>query len=70
MTTNTITFYATTNTGFTNALYIYRSTNLLMNPWYLAASNIARSNTGTNTWTDSAPPQASSVFYKPALTTN
>jgi hypothetical protein len=55
-TNRSITWYGTTNSGVTNGFKIYRNTNLVSGSWQLIGSNITRSGSGTNTWTDPAPP--------------
>jgi hypothetical protein len=48
-----------------------RSTNLMEanSGWWMVASNLARSVTGTNEWLDTAPPTPR-AFYQPVLPTN
>ena len=41
-----------TNSGVTNRFQVSRCTNLLEQSWQVVASNLARSGTGTNLWSD------------------
>jgi formylglycine-generating enzyme required for sulfatase activity len=66
-TNRSFTWYGTTNSGVTNSFKVYRSTNLLSGSWQLVGSNITRSATGTNAWTDGSPPASPSIFYRPAV---
>jgi trimeric autotransporter adhesin len=65
-TNNTLNWFGTTNSGVTNGFRMYRGTNLLRDTWSLVASNLTRSATGTNTWTDPSPPLSPLIFYRPA----
>jgi formylglycine-generating enzyme required for sulfatase activity len=68
MSTNrSITWYGTTNNGVTNRFEIYRNTNLLLGSWQLVGTNIARSTTGTNVWTDSSLPSSPLIYYRAAV---
>jgi hypothetical protein len=59
-----IEWYATPNSGVTTGCRIYRCTDLMAPAWQLVASNLTRSGTGTNLWTDpNVFPQA---FYRVA----
>jgi hypothetical protein len=49
-------------TSSTNNFNMYRRTNLVAGSWQLVGPNIARSGTGTNTWTD--PSVFQKAFYR------
>lgn len=64
-------FYATTNSGVTNSILIFRSTNLLQGAgWveYDAAST--RDPSGTNWWTETNFPAGAPVYYQLRIPTN
>jgi hypothetical protein len=68
---NYMTWYATTNSGFTSGFVIYRSTNLMegQNGWIPFTNLTAtdRSSNGTNMWTW---PSSLPGFYRPQIETN
>jgi len=63
---NVIRWYGTRDSGVTNAFRVYRSSNLVN--WVLITppAGVSRSSSGTNTWSDPAPP-AGRTFYRPAI---
>jgi hypothetical protein len=58
-------WYATADNGMTNGFRVYRCTNLTDASWQLVVSNLDRSATGTNAWTDTAAP--AKTFYRVAI---
>ena len=64
-----VTFYASTNSGVTNPIRMCRSTNLLLGNWQVVGNDIIRSANGTNSWLDTNPSAATTVFYRPAIAT-
>jgi len=67
---NSVIWYATTNSGVNTFMSVYRLTNIRASAWDPYASNITRAATGTNQWWDTNLPAAHlPVFYMPVLTT-
>ena len=63
---NSISYYATTNSGVSDPVHIMRSTDLTdSNGWTEVNAGVPRSADGTNTWWDITPPNG--AFYKPVI---
>ncbi|MCK5528042.1 MAG: hypothetical protein KAI74_00050 [Kiritimatiellae bacterium] len=64
--TNSVSYYASTNSGVTNGINIMRTTNLIDSTWITVQEDWPRAADGTNVWWDTAPP-ADPAFYKPVI---
>lgn len=63
---NSISYYATTNSGVSDPIHIMRSTDLTdSNGWTEVDAGVPRSADGTNVWWDMTPPDG--AFYKPVI---
>jgi hypothetical protein len=66
LTSNSISWYATTNSGITSGIIIQRATNLTGGLWIPVGTN-SRSQSGTNVWWDRNPPVGVPLFYRLAI---
>lgn len=64
---NSITYYATTNSGVTDGINIMRTVDLVGNVWTNVATGVLRADDGINTWWDMTPPADVPAFYKPVI---
>ncbi len=64
---NSVSYYATTNSGVTDGINIMRSVDLVNDVWTNVAPGVLRSADGTNTWWDTNPPADVPAFYKPVI---
>jgi hypothetical protein len=63
-----VSYYCSTNSGLTDPVDIYRSSDLLdANGWVLVGDNVPRADDGTNTWWDVNAPSNLPAFYKPTI---
>ncbi len=65
---NYVSYYCSTNSGLTEPVDIYRSSDLLdANGWVLVGDNVPRADDGTNTWWDVNAPSNLPAFYRPTI---